>query len=190
MNIEIINILDRSGSMAPLRLDVIGGYNRFIDEQKALPGQARVTLVQFNGKVDLVYRALPIEYVPPLTDASFIPMGSTALLDAIGTTLEQQGRRIAEQRWAEKVLVNISTDGEENVSTAYTLEQVKQMITHAQDQAGWVFLFQAANQDAFAAGHKYGISGATTYAFSANAAGVREVYGTMNSVATSLRTGS
>lgn len=188
MNTEIIFITDRSGSMSGLRQDVVGGFNAFIAEQRAIPGAARVTLVQFNGDVEPLYQAMPLADVVALSAAMYCPMGSTALLDAIGLTLEQQGKRIAAENWAEAVIVNITTDGQENCSSRYTLEQVKQMIEHAQNKAGWVFVFQAANQDAFAAGGQYGISAATTHSFTASAAGVRDSYSTMSLSATAVRT--
>lgn len=188
MNTEIIEIQDKSGSMGALRAAVIAAYNAFLTEQRAVPGAARVTCVQFNGEVKRLYEAVPLSEVPAMTEADYIPMGSTALLDAIGTTLEEQGKRIAAEGWAELVIVHISTDGEENVSCKFSLEQVKEMIAHAQDKAGWVFLFQAANQDAFAAGGKYGISAATTSSFTASAAGMQDSYAATSMSVTRMRT--
>lgn len=187
MNTEIICILDKSGSMAPLRHDVLGGFNSFLAEQKALPGEARITLVLFNGDTTDVFEAKRLADAADLTLAQYAPVGSTALLDAIGATLERHAKRIASENWAQQVIVNIITDGEENCSTVYKLDQVKTMITHAQDKAGWVFLFQAANQDAFLAGGQYGISGATTMNFVASGAGMRSAYGATSASVTSLR---
>jgi uncharacterized protein YegL len=188
MKTEIICITDGSGSMSGLRGDVVGGFNAFVAEQRAIPGEARMTLVQFNSGVNTLYQAKPLGEVATLALDQYCPMGGTALLDAIGTTLEQQGKRIAAENWAEAVIVSITTDGEENSSSHYSLEQVKAMITHAQDKAGWVFVFQAANQDAFLAGGQYGISAGTTHSFTASAAGVRDSYATMSMSATALRT--
>jgi hypothetical protein len=187
MKTEIIAIQDRSGSMAPLHRDVVGGYNTFLAEQRAVPGEARITCVQFNDEVRTLYQALPLSEVKDMGAADYLPTGSTALLDAIGSTLTAQAERIAAEGWAELVIVHINTDGEENASHQYTLEQVKTMITHAQDKGGWVFLFQAANQDAFAAGGKYGISAATTSNFAATGAGLRGAYGAMSMSVTNLR---
>jgi hypothetical protein len=190
MKTEIIAIQDRSGSMSPLHRDVVGGYNTFLAEQRAVEGEARMTCVQFNDTVRTLYQALPMSEVKDMSGADYLPTGSTALLDAIGSTLEAQAKRIADEGWAELVIVHINTDGEENASHHYTLEQVKTMITHAQDKAGWVFLFQAANQDAFAAGGKYGISAATTSNFTASAAGLRDAYGSASLSTTIMRAGS
>ena len=190
MNTEIICILDKSGSMEPLRNDVLGGFNGFLAEQKTVPGEARITLVLFNGDTTDVFEAARLADVTELTQAQYAPVGSTALLDAIGSTLERHAKRIAEENWAQQVIVNIITDGEENCSSVYKLEQVKTMISHAQDEAGWVFLFQAANQDAFQVGGQYGISGATTSNFTASGAGMRQAYGATSASITSMRAAS
>jgi len=187
--LEIITIMDRSGSMAGLRQDIIGGYNSFLMEQRTLPGQARATLVQFNNEVETLYQGVPIQHLGNLTQATYIPIGSTALYDAIGFALNAQGARIRAEGWADKVLVNIATDGEENTSREFSLEVVKAMIRRFQDEHGWTFLFQAANQDAFKTGAGFGISGATTRNFTASAAGVTEAYNTMSLYATNLRSG-
>jgi hypothetical protein len=190
MKTEIIAIQDRSGSMAPLHRDVVGGYNSFLAEQRAVPGEARITCVQFNDEVRTLYQAVPLDCLKDMSVADYLPTGGTALLDAIGTTLEAQGKRIADEGWAELVIVHINTDGEENVSRKYTLDQIKTMISQKQEKGGWKFLFQAANQDAFAAGSKYGISAATTSNFTASAAGLREAYGSTSMSVTNLRTAS
>jgi hypothetical protein len=187
MKTEIIAIQDCSGSMAPLHRDVIGGYNSFLAEQRAVPGEARITCVQFNYEVRTLYQAVPLSEVKDMGGSDYIPMGGTALLDALGTTLTAHAERIAAEGWAELVIVHINTDGEENASHKYTLDQIKTMITHAQDEGGWKFLFQAANQDAFATGSMYGISGATTSNFTASAAGLREAYGSTSMAVTSMR---
>lgn len=186
MNVEIITITDRSGSMDKLRDDVIGGYNTFIEEQKGVPGEARLTHVQFDGAHSTLYQAIPLADAPALTRATYVPGGSTALMDAIGHTLEVQGKRINEQGWADKVIVNIITDGEENCSREYKLEQIKTMIEHAQGR-NWSFVFMAANQDAFKVGASYGISGATTANFTASGAGMRDAYGSTSAMVTELR---
>lgn len=187
MKTEIICILDQSGSMGHLRDDVIGGFNTFLADQQKVPGEGRITFVVFDGASVVRFQAVPLEAAEPLTRKDYSPAGSTALLDAIGYTLNTQGKRIADEGWAELVIVNIITDGEENCSTEYTRERIKEMIAHAQDKAGWVFLFQAANQDAFATGSKYGISAATTSNFTASAAGMREAYGATSLSTTTMR---
>ena|ERR1700759_2404450 len=186
MKVEIICITDRSGSMQTIRDDVIGGFNSFLKEQKAVPGEAKITFTQFDSDYEVVYQAKPIQEAPDLDAATFVPRGNTALMDAIGRTLNTQGERIAKDGWAEKVIVCIITDGQENSSREFKQPQIKEMIEHAQKN-GWSFIFLAANQDAFAVGASYGISGATTQNFVATGAGTRAAYMATANMATQLR---
>lgn len=188
MNLEIITILDRSGSMSDLRHDIIGGYNTFLTDQKALPGNARVTLVQFNHEIEVVYQALPIQHVGHLTLGSYIPGGSTYLYDTLCDALSKQGARIGGETWADKVLVNIITDGKDEKSVKCTKAQAIEAIKHKQDKMGWTVLFQAAGMDAFTEGAGLGIDPMMTRMFTANAAGVAEAYGALSATTTSLRT--
>lgn len=188
MNTEIIAITDRSGSMLLIRDAVIKGFNAFVDEQKGVPGQARMTHVQFSGHeyYAVLYQGVPLGDVAPLDLEGYRPEGSTALNDAIGRTLEQQGKRIHDEGWAEQVIVAITTDGEENASCEYSHEQVEKMIAHARAH-GWHFVFLAANQDAFAKAASYGISAATTANFVASAAGAVDAYATISGMTRTLR---
>jgi hypothetical protein len=190
MRVEIIDITDRSGSMADIRNDVIGGYNAMIMDQKTVPGEARLTQVQFDDRYELNFEGKNIQEVEPLTLATYTPRGTTALLDAIGRTLNEQGKRIASENWAEKVVVCIRTDGHENASKEYKLEQVKQMILHAQAH-GWTFIFSAADQDAFAAGAAYGINAAHTSGYDkSDPHGTMRSYAGLSASLTSIRTDS
>lgn len=186
MRVEIIDITDRSGSMSSLRNDVITGFNLLLDEQKQVDGQARLTHVQFDDEYSLRYAGSDIQIVEMLTTDTYQPRGCTALLDAIGRTLQEQGKRIALENWAEKVIVSIRTDGMENASKEYTKSKIKEMIEHAESH-GWVFIFSAANQDAFTTGSSYGISGTHTQTFRATGQGVAESYAFATSTMTSLR---
>lgn len=188
MNVEIIVITDRSGSMESIRDDVIGGFNAFLDEQKLQPGAARMTYAQFDDRYDAVYQAQPIETAQKLTRASFVPRGGTALMDAIGRTMNEQGARIDAEGWAEKVIYYIVTDGGENASREFRRDQIKTMIEQAQAR-GQAFIFQAANQDAFAVGASYGIAGATTQNFEASAQGTLRAYASASTMTSSLRSG-
>lgn len=187
MNVEIIDITDRSGSMDKLREAVIVGFNKLIDEQKLIPGEARMTHIQFDNLYEPKYQAKPLHTVEHLNYATYQPRGGTALLDAIGRTLNLQGERIAREKWADKVIVCIRTDGEENSSLEFSLEQVKRMIQHAQEH-GWVFIFAAANQDAFQVGAGMGISGAYTQNFAATRAGTMDSYAYASTAMSDLRT--
>jgi hypothetical protein len=162
MRVEIIDITDRSGSMSDIRADVIGGFNTMIEEQKAVKGDARLTYIQFDDHYQVLYAGKNIQDVEPLTEKTYVPRGSTALLDAIGLTLNEQGKRIAAEGWAEKIIVCIRTDGQENASKEYKLDTIKAMIKHAEDH-GWVFIFTGADQDAFSAAQNIGISASMQY---------------------------
>lgn len=184
MNTEIIVITDRSGSMATIRVDANGGFDTFMNDQKKIAGECRVTQIMFDDTVETQYVATPLAEVPPL---NLQPRGSTALLDAIGMTLSVQGRRIKEQAWAELVIVTIITDGGENASKEYNPAQIKTMVQHA-EKHGWKFVFLAANQDAFATGANYGISAASTRSFVASSVGTQAAYASTSSLVSSYRT--
>lgn len=179
MKTEIIAIIDRSGSMQNIAADAIGGFNTFLADQKTVPGEARMTLALFDDKFEYVYAGAPLASAEPLTDKTFVPRGGTALLDAIGRTLNEQDSRIKGDNWAEKVIVCILTDGGENQSREYKHDQIQTMVKHA-EQHGWSFVFLAANQDAFAAGASYGISAAHTMSFAANKGGTQSAYASMS----------
>lgn len=187
MNTEIIVITDRSGSMASIRKDANGGFDNFIREQKEVPGACRVTQIMFDSEVETQYTAKPLAEVPPL---DLQPRGQTALLDAIGQAMNVQGARIANEKWADLVIVTIITDGGENASHEYKPEQIKTMIEHA-EKNGWKFVFLAANQDGFAVATSYGIgstSGIVGQSFTANSAGTQAAYASVSSTTRSLRT--
>jgi len=185
MKTEIIVILDRSGSMGSIAKEVVGGYQTFVTEQKAAPGEARMTLVQFDDKYELDYQGVPLDTVTG--QLNFVPRGMTATYDAVGHTLEQQGKRIADEKWADLVIVNIITDGGENSSKEYTKDRVQTMVKHAEAN-GWTFLFLAANMDAHAAAQMMGSSAKYAGNFQANAAGATMAYSTMSATASALRT--
>jgi len=162
---EIAVILDRSGSMGTIKDSTIEGFNGFVDEQKKGTGEMNLTLVQFDTEYEVLYTRKNIQDVKCL---EFHPRGSTALYDAIGRTINTLGREIACTAPAQrpgKVLVLIITDGEENASKEFTLEKVKEMITHQTDVYKWEFLFIGANQDAVLSGASLGIRANNTMAF-------------------------
>jgi len=180
---EIIVVTDRSGSMASIREDANGGFASFIEEQKKVEGEARVTQIMFDDRIETQYEAKPLSEVPPL---NLEPRGTTALLDAIGSALNVQGKRIHDEGWADLVIVTIITDGGENASKEYTAEQIKAMIQHA-EKHNWKFVFLAANQDAFQTGAQYGINPQFTRNFAANSVGTMTAYQDMSTSVASLR---
>jgi hypothetical protein len=150
---EIAYILDRSGSMQCMQEAAVAAFNDFIKIQLDVPGDARLTLVQFDDAYEVPVAAMPIQEVPQLTAATYTPRGSTALLDAIGRTVKETDRRITALPDTEKpgkVILTIFTDGQENASQEYTAKHISDLIRLYRDTKGWEFLFLAANQDAIA----------------------------------------
>lgn len=188
MNTEILAILDRSGSMATIAADAIGGYNTFLKDQQGIDGEARITVALFDDQYELLYAATPLAEAQPLTALTFVPRGGTALMDAIGRTLQVEGARIETEGWAEKVIVCITTDGGENQSKEFTAPMVRDLVGQCEAK-GWAFVFLAANQDAFATAQFYGMSGAHAQTFAANSAGVGQAYASISSTTRALRTG-
>ena len=189
---DITVILDRSGSMESIAADVIRGFNTFLADQQHQPGDCRLTLVQFDDRYEVLYTGRPIADASELTRETFVPRGTTALLDAIGRTIDATGDRLgvlAEAERPDRVLVVIFTDGLENASTDYSREQIFGMISRQQDVYHWSFLFLAANQDAVAEGAKVGIAAQHSLDFAATGKGVRAASRAMSDAVLELRTG-
>lgn len=187
---DISIVLDRSGSMVSVRDDTIGGFNSFLSDQKQAAGFATITLAQFDDVYEVVYSAAPISDAKPLDRSTFVPRGATALLDAIGRTIEDAGSRLeamAEDERPEKVVFVILTDGEENSSKKFTAQKINEMITHQRDVYKWDFVFLGANQDAITTASNIGIpmQGALTYA--ANAAGTQDAFSSLSKQMVSAR---
>jgi len=160
---ELVMVIDRSGSMAGKEADVEGGFKTFINEQKELPGQASLTLVQFDDEYDVLYSELSLAGAVP--EYKLIPRGMTALLDAIGKTIANVGERLsnmAEENRPEKVLFIIMTDGMENASKEYQYERIKDMIEHQKNVYSWEFIFMGADMDAISVANNIGISSVNT----------------------------
>jgi Mg-chelatase subunit ChlD len=188
MNTEILVITDRSGSMATIASDVIGGYNRLMADQKRERGEARVTYTQFDTAYEVIYAGKPLAEVPELTAETFVPRGGTALLDAIGRTLHEQGERIKREAWVELVVCVIITDGHENSSHEFSHARIKEMIGHA-EKHGWLFIYVAANQNSFDEARGLGMIRGQSMTFDANAQGTADAYVHTNSVMSTARAG-
>jgi len=159
---DITMVIDRSGSMDSIKTDAEGGINTFIESQKSEPGEALLTLVQFDTEYEFVHQGVPIGSVPKF---KLVPRGSTALLDAVGRAISEAGTRLAAIEEAQRpglVVFVIVTDGAENSSKEFTREKIREMIEHQQSAYKWQFTFLAANQDAFAEGASLGIAQAGT----------------------------
>ena len=172
---EIAFVLDRSGSMESCREATIGGFNSFLQEQQKTEGLARLTLILFNDEYLVPIDALPVAEILPLSSDSYVPRGSTALLDAIGRTIDELGARLAalsEKDRPLQVIVAILTDGLENSSQDYTWQQIADVIKQQSEQYRWTFLFLGANQDAIATAAQMNIKATNAAAYVADAAGL------------------
>lgn len=182
---DITIILDRSGSMASIQADTIGGFNSLLEDQKKQPGEVNLTLVQFDtgNPFEVIHNAVKLADVPPLTDKVFVPRGGTPLRDAVGRGIVATGERLRNMDEADrpgKVLFVIMTDGEENSSVEYTAKQIKEMIGHQQNVYKWEFMFVGANQDAVMTGMDYGISQVRSVTYAANAIGATNTFGVLS----------
>ncbi len=158
---ELVFILDKSGSMAGLESDTIGGFNAMLKKQKEVPGECRITTVLFDNRYELLHDRIDLRAVGPMTEREYRVGGSTALLDAIGLTIEKLvsvQKNTAESYRAENVMFVIITDGEENSSRRFSSDRVKVMIEHEKEKYGWEFVFLGANIDAVETAGKFGIS--------------------------------
>ena len=156
---ELVFILDRSGSMAGLESDTIGGFNSMLKKQQDIEGDCQITTVLFDHNYELLHNRIDIKAVNPMTDKEYWVRGSTALLDAIGTTINKISnaqKNTAEEYRAEKVMFVIITDGAENASQEYSSVKVKTMI-ETQKDSDWEFIFLGANIDAVETAGTYGI---------------------------------
>ncbi|MFW6116298.1 MAG: vWA domain-containing protein [bacterium] len=183
--VEVAFVLDETGSMHEIKEDTIGGFNQWLEEQKELDvEEMRCSLVLFSKIEDektyrIRHQGIPIGDVEKLDDSTYRPRGTTPLLDAIGITIDRLGTRLDnmdEAEKPEKVIVAILTDGRENASEEYTLERVKEMVTHQQEKYSWNFIFLGVGIDAFAAGGQMGIAARTTRRHDRSGQGVRQAY--------------
>jgi len=190
---DISVVLDRSGSMSVVKPDTIGGFNTFLKDQKAAPGEARLTLAQFDTEYEIVHDGKPIGDVPDLNDSTFVPRGNTALLDAIGRTINATGKRLSDMPEADrpaKVVFVIITDGQENSSREFTVGKVNEMISHQRNVYGWQFIFLGANQDAIATAAAYGIAKGSSLTYAANSVGTQALFASASSNVRTFRAGT
>ena len=158
---EIAYILDRSGSMHCMIEPAIAGFNQFLREQREAPGDARLSLILFDDQYEVPCNRLPLDEVPELDTTTYVPRAMTALLDAIGRTINEIDQKLQGMLEAErpgKVMVAIFTDGLENASREFSLDRINQLIREKRENHGWEFLFLAANQDAIATARRMGIN--------------------------------
>lgn len=190
--LELVFILDKSGSMAGLEADTIGGYNSMLKKQQEEEGEAFVTTVLFNHDYELLHDRINVKGISPITEDDYQVGGTTALLDAIGSTIQKISnvqKRTNEENRADKVLFVITTDGMENASREYTANKIKQMVTRQKEQFGWEFMFLGANIDSISTAEKYGIDEEFAVNYHADNKGTQLNYQAVNEAVTMMRSG-
>ena len=176
---ELVFILDRSGSMAGLEQDTIGGFNAMLQKQRGEPGEAVISTVLFDNETDVIHDRVPLDRVPALTEKVYYVRGCTALLDAVGGAIHHIGtvhKYAREEARPEKTLFVITTDGLENASRRYTYDKVKAMIERQRETYGWEFLFLGANIDAAQEAARFGIRADCAADYHADSIGTEAVY--------------
>ena len=187
---ELVFILDRSGSMAGLEKDTIGGFNAMIEKQKAEEGEAYISTVLFDNYSEVIHDRVALSDVPKLTEKEYYVRGCTALLDAVGGAIHHIGnvhKYAREEDRPEKTLFVITTDGMENASRRYSYEKVREMITRQQEKYGWEFLFLGANIDAAREAARFGIDADRAADYHADTQGTAVIYEAMSDVVYSVR---
>ena len=187
---ELVFILDRSGSMAGLEGDTMGGFNAMIERQKQLPGKACVSTVLFDHESVVLHDRVDIQKVTPMTGEDYAVRGCTALLDAVGQAIHHIGnvhKYAREEDRPEHTLFVITTDGMENASRRYSAQQVKQMIERQKTRYGWEFIFLGANMDAVETAEHFGIRKERAVTYRSDHEGTRLNYEVISEAISSVR---
>ena len=187
---EIVFILDRSGSMAGLEDDTIGGFNAMIEKQKGEPGEALVSTVLFDNESAVIHDRMDIQKIEPMTRHDYYVRGCTALLDAVGGAIHHIGnvhKYAREDDRPEKTLFVITTDGMENASRKYSYGRLKAMIERQKEEYGWEFLFLGANIDAAKEAARFGIGADRAANYHADSEGTNVIYETVSEAITQVR---
>ncbi len=187
---ELVFILDRSGSMAGLESDTIGGYNSLLTKQREEAGEAVVTTVLFDDRVELLHDRLDLREILPITNGDYYVRGTTALLDAVGITISKivdRTRRTPKEEQPGHTLFVITTDGMENASREFSYKQVSRMIDHQKSRYGWEFLFLGANIDAAETAQRFGIGADMAANFNSDSEGTQLNYLVLGEAVSELR---
>ena len=187
---ELIFILDRSGSMAGLESDTIGGFNAMIEKQKKVDGECFVSTILFDNESEVLHDRLKLSEIKPMTDKDYTVRGCTALIDALGGAIKHIGnihKYAREEDVPKHTMFVITTDGMENASRRYSSEEVKRMIQHQKKKYGWEFLFIGANIDAVETARHYGIDEDRAVNYHADPMGTGVVYDTVAKAVRSVR---
>ncbi len=187
---EVVFILDRSGSMSGLEADTIGGFNATLNKQKKVEGDVIWSTVLFDDKHEVIHDRVPIDRIEKLTEEEYYVRGCTALLDAIGRAIHHIGnvhKYAREEDRPDKTLFVITTDGMENASVQYTYDKVKHMISRQQEKYGWEFLFLGANMDAVSVAGRMGIRPDRAATFINDDIGIEKNYAAVSAAMCSMR---
>ena len=187
---ELVFILDRSGSMGGLESDTIGGFNSMLAKQQAEDGECRITTVLFDNEYETLHDRIDIKAVSQITEREYFVRGQTALLDAIGRTINKitgVQKSTAEEYRAEKVLFVITTDGMENASREFTYNNIKALIEKQKTDYGWEFIFLGANIDAVDVANRIGIDREYSKSFHNDKDGIALNYNVVSEAASYLR---
>ena len=187
---ELVFILDRSGSMGGLESDTIGGFNSMLKKQQAQPGECRLTTVLFDDQYETLHDRIDIKAVSEITSQEYFVRGQTALLDAVGKTINKIGgvqKNTAEDYRAEKVLFVITTDGMENHSREFSYDKIKSMVEHQKSKYGWEFIFLGANIDAVDVASRFGIGRNRTQNYHNDSEGIALNYEAVSEAVCCLR---
>ena len=187
---ELVFILDRSGSMAGLEADTIGGFNAMIKKQKKEAGEAYVSTVLFDNVSEVIHDRVDIQKIRPMTGEDYYVRGCTALLDAVGKAIHHIGnvhKYAREEDRPEKTLFVITTDGMENASRQYSYDKVRAMIQRQKEKYGWEFIFLGANIDATKEAAHFGIDEDRVANYHADHKGTAVIYEAMSEAVCNVR---
>lgn len=187
---ELVFILDRSGSMHGLEADTIGGFNSMIEQQKKQAGEAYVSAVLFDDRMEVLYDRVDISKVEPMTDSQYYVRGCTAFMDALGGAIRHIGnihKYARREDVPEKTLFVIITDGMENASRSYSLEKVRRMVRRQQEKYQWEFLYLGANIDAVQEAGRFGIHASRAANYVHDSAGTRLNFDVLSDAISSAR---
>ena len=187
---EIVFILDRSGSMAGLEPDTIGGYNSMIEKQKNEEGEALISTILFDNETEVLHDRVPIGKIEPITEKEYFVRGSTALLDAVGGAIHHIAnihKYAREEDVPEKTLFIITTDGMENSSREYSYDKVKKMVEKRKEKDHWEFIFMGANIDAVSVANKFGVDRSRAVTYECDGAGTALNYKVMSKMVSCAR---
>lgn len=187
---ELVFVLDRSGSMAGLESDTIGGFNALIEKQRKQDGKCYVSTVLFDNVAEVLHDRLELSEIKKMTEKDYSVRGCTALIDAIGGAIHHIGnihKYARPEDVPEHTMFVITTDGQENASHQYTSDKVKQMIERQKEKYGWEFLFIGANIDAVETASRYGISKDRAVNYNADSQGTQVLYDTVAQAVCNVR---